>query len=405
MPIVTLFSGSFCRKDEVREELRARTGYKSISDMELVEAAGEILSIPSDKIARAFSAKTSAFNKFTHEKERSIACLRLAVARALSEENLLIGGFSVQLVPREVSHILRVCLISDMKSRVSLAGKGQGLSIKEATRLIHKQDADRAFWVRSLWDVSDPWNASLYDIVIPMDKKPLEEAVSLVEENLAADVLKSTEASQKALEDFLLAANVEVAFAGEGHYVDVSGKDGVVTVTINKKVLALGKLEQELKSIAEKVDGVREVKTKVGKDFYKADIYRKHDFDTPSRILLVDDEREFVTTLSERLLMRDMGSIVAYDGESALELVSSDEPDVMILDLRMPGVDGIEVLRNVKLFNPQIEVIILTGHGSEADRNTCMNLGAFAYLQKPVDIDVLSETLRKANEKAKANIR
>jgi DNA-binding response OmpR family regulator len=99
--------------------------------------------------------------------------------------------------------------------------------------------------------------------------------------------------------------------------------------------------------------------------------------------------------------MRDMGSVVAYDGRSALDLIESDEPDVMILDLRMPGIDGIEVLRRVKKSNPNIEVIILTGHGSEEDRKVCMELGAFAYLQKPVDIDLLSETLKKANEKVR----
>jgi len=99
------------------------------------------------------------------------------------------------------------------------------------------------------------------------------------------------------------------------------------------------------------------------------------------------------------LIMRDMGSAVAYDGESALNMVAEEEPEVMILDLKMPGIDGIEVLRKVKATRPDIEVIILTGHGSEADRKVCMELGAFAYLQKPVDIDVLSNTLKKANEK------
>jgi DNA-binding NtrC family response regulator len=116
-------------------------------------------------------------------------------------------------------------------------------------------------------------------------------------------------------------------------------------------------------------------------------------------VLLVDDEREFVESLSERLIMRQMGSAVAYDGESALELINEDEPEVMILDLKMPGIDGIEVLRRVKATRPDIEVIILTGHGSEEDREVCMKLGAFAYLNKPVDIDLLSETLKKANEK------
>ncbi|MFZ0447951.1 MAG: response regulator [Desulfatiglandaceae bacterium] len=402
MPIVTLFSGSFCSNNLVKEKLLARTGYQLVSDKEVALAASEISSIAQGKIERAFSAKMSVFNKFTHEKARSIVYLRLALAQILSRENLLIAGFSAQLVPGEMSHVLRVCLIADMKSRISTAVKDQGLSAKEATKLIHRQDEDRAAWVKNLWDVSDPWDASLYDIIIPMGKKAVEEAVVLVEENLAVDVLKTTEASKKIVEDFLLAANVEVELAKEGHYMGVNAKDGSVTLTINKQVLALGKLQEELKSIATRVKGVRGVNTKVGKDFYQADIYRKFDFETPSKVLLVDDEREFVQTLSERLIMREMGSVVAYDGESALDLVKSDEPEVMILDLRMPGIDGIEVLRRVKKSNPQIEVIILTGHGSDADRKICMELGAFAYLHKPVDIDALSDTLKRANEKVQA---
>jgi len=92
---------------------------------------------------------------------------------------------------------------------------------------------------------------------------------------------------------------------------------------------------------------------------------------------------------------------VAYDGQSALDLIAEDEPEVMILDLKMPGIDGIEVLRRVKATRPEIEVIILTGHGSEVDKEVCMKLGAFAYLNKPVNIELLSDTLRKANEAIK----
>jgi two-component system response regulator CpxR len=94
-----------------------------------------------------------------------------------------------------------------------------------------------------------------------------------------------------------------------------------------------------------------------------------------------------------------MGSTVAYDGESALNLIKEDEPEVMIVDLKMPGIDGIEVLRRVKETRSEIEVIILTAHGSEADKNKCMRLGALAYLQKPLDIDALSDTIKEANEK------
>jgi len=227
----------------------------------------------------------------------------------------------------------------------------------------------------------------------------VDEITALVSENLRSEVIQPTAGARKAAEDFVLAAKVEVALAGEGHNVEVKARDGAVTLTINKNVLMLSRLEEELKSIADKVEGVRSVETRVGKGYHRTDIYRKYDFELPSRVLLVDDEREFVQTLSERLIMRDMGSAVAYDGESALDMVREEEPEVMILDLKMPGIDGIEVLRQVKETRPDIEVIILTGHGSEADREVCMKLGAFDYLHKPVDIEKLSETLRLANEK------
>jgi len=270
---------------------------------------------------------------------------------------------------------------------------------KDALKAIHKNDEDKAAWILQLLGKGDPWDPALYDIVIPTDKIGADESVHLIVRNLNTDVLAPNEASLAALADFHLQARVQVALALEGHEVSVRAKDGAVTLTIEKNVLMLSRLEQELKEIVIKIEGVKAVATEVGQNFHQADIYRKIDFQAPSRVLLVDDEREFVQTLSERLLLRDMGSAVAYDGESALEMLREDEPDVMILDLKMPGIDGMEVLKRVKATQPEIEVIILTGHGNETDRETCMNLGAFAYLQKPVDIDILSETMKKANEK------
>jgi CheY-like chemotaxis protein len=286
-----------------------------------------------------------------------------------------------------------------MKFRTFHAAAEQKISEKEAVKLIHKQDEDRIAWISKLFRKNDPWDSSLYDLVIPMDKMDLEKAVSLIVDNAGKEVVKPTSRSRKAVENFILASKVEMYLAREGHNVGISAKDGAVTIIINKHVLLLSKLEDELKTIASKVPGVKSVESKVGEGYYQTDIYRKYDFKMPSKVLLVDDEREFVQTLSERLIMRDMGSAVAYDGESALNLVSEDEPEVMILDLKMPGINGIEVLRRVKQSNPDIEVIILTGHGTEADRELCMNLGAFAYLQKPVDIEILSDTLKKANDK------
>ena len=399
MSVVTVFSGIFCREDHAVQRLLASTGYKLVGDENVVAEASRLSGMSESKIGRAFSARTSVFNKFTHEKESSIAHLRLALAQMLSDDNFLINGFVGHLVPKEVQHALRVCLIADVRFRTTVAKEAHGLSEKEGIKLIRKHDDDCAAWANTLFEEADPWNASLYDIVIPMDKIGVEGAATLIEENLGKDVVKPTTSSKKAVEDFLLAARAEAALAKEGHNVAVNAKDGSVTLTINKHVLMLSRLEEELKAIVDNVPGVTSVVTKVGKDFHRSDICRKHDFEVPSKVLLVDDEREFVQTLSERLMMRDMGSAVAYDGESALHLINEDEPEVMLLDLKMPGIDGLEVLRRVKETRPEIEVIILTGHGSEADKEQCMKLGAFAYLQKPLDIDVLSETIREANEK------
>jgi DNA-binding NtrC family response regulator len=114
------------------------------------------------------------------------------------------------------------------------------------------------------------------------------------------------------------------------------------------------------------------------------------------KVLFVDDEEDFVRTMAERMEMRDLGGEIALSGQQALEMLENDVPDVMVLDLRMPGVDGMEVLRRVKQTLPQVEVIIMTGHGSDQDEEEARRLGAFDYLRKPVDIDHLMETVRNA---------
>jgi DNA-binding NtrC family response regulator len=114
------------------------------------------------------------------------------------------------------------------------------------------------------------------------------------------------------------------------------------------------------------------------------------------KVLYVDDEEDFVRTMAERMEMRALGGEVALSGEAALHMIEGDVPDVMVLDLRMPGLDGLEVLRRVKATYPQVEVIVMTGRGTEQDEEEAKKLGAFAYLTKPVDINELMETVRAA---------
>ena len=114
------------------------------------------------------------------------------------------------------------------------------------------------------------------------------------------------------------------------------------------------------------------------------------------KVLLVDDEEVFVQAVAQRLKMRDLRSDTVLDGEEALSYVEDQEPDVMVLDLKMPGINGMEVLRQVRKAYPNIQVIILTGHGTEKDKEEAKRLGAFDFLEKPVNLDVLVKKMKAA---------
>ena len=116
------------------------------------------------------------------------------------------------------------------------------------------------------------------------------------------------------------------------------------------------------------------------------------------RVLLVDDEEEFVSALSERLRLRGIEADSALNGEEALARLVEKEFEVVILDVMMPGLGGLEVLRQIKTTHPNTQVILLTGHGSTREGIEGMRLGAFDYLIKPVDIE---EMLAKMKEAAK----
>ncbi|MDY0227289.1 Response regulator receiver domain-containing protein [Desulfomicrobium apsheronum] len=119
--------------------------------------------------------------------------------------------------------------------------------------------------------------------------------------------------------------------------------------------------------------------------------------DEPS-ILLIDDEEAFVTTLQERLEMRGFPARVALDGQSGLDLIAEEPPDVIVLDLRMPGISGVEVLRRIRKQWPGLPVIMLSGHGSDMDFETCVHLGAAMYHKKPLDINTLIESVRAVTQ-------
>ncbi len=114
------------------------------------------------------------------------------------------------------------------------------------------------------------------------------------------------------------------------------------------------------------------------------------------KVLLVDDEQAFVDTLAQRLKMRELKVQAVYDGQQALSQVKEEEPDVMVLDLKMPGMHGMEVLREIRKAYPNLQVIVLTGHGTDKDAEEAKRLGGFDFLKKPTDIDTLVGRIKEA---------
>jgi two-component system OmpR family response regulator len=117
------------------------------------------------------------------------------------------------------------------------------------------------------------------------------------------------------------------------------------------------------------------------------------------KALLVDDEVEFVTTLAERLQIRGIQARTATDGQQALAMIESERPQVVVLDIMMPGISGLEVLDYIKKNYPNIEVILLTGRGSTKEGIEGMQLGAFDFLMKPVKIEELIPRMLEALKK------
>ena len=119
----------------------------------------------------------------------------------------------------------------------------------------------------------------------------------------------------------------------------------------------------------------------------------------PTKVLLVDDEKDFIEMLSLRLKEFGEKITVAYSGQEGLDALEKANIDVVILDIKMPGMDGIETLREIKKKFPLVEVIMLTGHGSTETAVEGMKLGAFDYLMKPADFDDLATKLEGARKR------
>ena len=116
----------------------------------------------------------------------------------------------------------------------------------------------------------------------------------------------------------------------------------------------------------------------------------------PIRLLLVDDEVEFVNLLAKRLKKRNISTTKAYSGKDGVQLLRGHEFDVVVLDLKMEDMNGMEVLKIIKMLAPDLPVVMLTGHGSQDAAEEVLSAGACDYLTKPYDLGALVDKIKAA---------
>jgi len=117
-----------------------------------------------------------------------------------------------------------------------------------------------------------------------------------------------------------------------------------------------------------------------------------------AKILLVDDEKDFLEVMRERLETRGYSVATALSAAEALQMIKADFFDAVILDLQMPGMDGLEALQQMKAKRPELQVILLTGHASVEKGVEAIKLGAMDFVEKPADLDSLGQKIEKAKE-------
>lgn len=397
MSSIAIFPCSFTPAAAIISELAKTLELEVYDDENLLADAARVQGISLEKLRPMMYGKTSVFNQFTLEKEKAVNLFKSVLLEKLEDSKpCLFHGFLTLLIAPRVTHVLKVLLADTRQGRIARAIDA-GMTEREAKKAVKGDDVSAYYWTDFLFK-KEAYDSSLYDLVIPVEGKSAADVTDTIVKCLHTTSVLRTPESMSAVQDCQIAVEIEKLLLSAGHKVAVSCLAGEVTLTVEKSVLNFGKLATELTELAEKVGGVKRVQVEKSANYIDS-IYRQQKFELPSKVLFVDDEKDFVQTVSERLISRDVGTYGVFDGQDALELITEDRPDVMVLDLKMPGLHGVEVLRRTKELAPDVEVIILTGHGSSQDMKECMELGAFAYMNKPVDIEELSATIKAANEK------
>jgi len=257
MAIITISRGSYTKGKEVAEKVAHRLGYVCTSRDLVLEASSQF-NIPEIKLIRALHDAPSILERFTGGRERYLAYFAAVLLERVQRDNVVYHGLAGHFYLKEVNHVLSVRILAELAARVELEMKREGISREEALHIINKDDEERRQWSLRLFGL-DAWDPALYDLVLNINKITVDDAVDIICHTVERDSFKATAASQKALDDLVLAAQVKAALVQDYPDADVTSSDGMLHIAVRALLSFRRQTGDDIEAVAQRFPGVKGV--------------------------------------------------------------------------------------------------------------------------------------------------
>lgn len=345
MSVVTISRGTMSGGRALAECLAERLGASCLGREILIDAAAR-MGVSHDLLRAKMEKSPGLLEIFSSERRTYLLAVKAALADRVLAGNLVYHGQAGHLLLRGLPGVLRIRLIAAMPSRIHAIMERDAVSREEAESRIRRLDLERARWTHFMYgvEIGDP---GLYDLVVNLEVLTIASACEVVLHALTRPEFSITDGVLARLRNFAAGCRTEL----EAHQV---GKPAAAA-------------------------------------------------QARARVLVVDDEIELATRLAERLGQRGYDATAVFSGKEALMSLDESWYDVVLLDLQLPGMDGIATLRRIRGLHRETQVVVLSGHSTVAQGIEGMQLGAADFLQKPVDIDVLCASVDTAAAKTREN--
>lgn len=261
MGVITISRGSYSKGKSVAEKVAQKLGYECVA-REIILDASQEFNIPEIKLIRAIHDAPSILDRFGYAKEKYIAYIQEALLKHFQKDNVVYHGLAGHFFVRGISHVLKVRIIADLEDRIRREMEREGISKREASRILEKDDKERKEWSKHLYGI-DTWDSSLYDLVIHIHKITIDDAVDIICHTAGLKHFQTTPESQKAMDDLVLSSEVKAALIDLRPDIEVSASNGVVHIKTEAPLAQESILIQKIEKIAKPIPGVKEVRIEV----------------------------------------------------------------------------------------------------------------------------------------------